>query len=146
MKVLHPHLVAGPQKVYEGGGVLSVYVAVHMVAVMVNGGLVGEAVKDRPEDAVGEYVVETLDFVSGKGDGGQTHAFDLGGGGSRGYVFLAVGVSVPAHPDAPYGLDEGPQAAHESPDREGCVVPPRLRAWIRKASYWRLLLHGLRHP
>ena len=44
-------------------------------------------------------------------------AFDLGDGSRRG-VFLAVVVSVPAHPDAAHGLEEGPQAAHESTDRK----------------------------
>ena len=62
--VVDPDQVAGPQDVYEGGGVLSVYAAVHPVAVMANGGPVGEAVKDRPEGAVGEDIVEALDLVS----------------------------------------------------------------------------------
>ena len=115
VEVLDPDQVAGPQEVYEGGGVLSVYAAVHPVAVMANGGLVGEAVKDRPEGAVGEDVVEALNFVPGKGDGGQTHTFDLGDG-SRCGVSLPVGCSVPAHPDAALGLEEGPQATHESTD------------------------------
>ena len=37
---------------------------------------------------------------------------------------LPVGCSVPAHPDAALGLEEGPQATHESTDGKVCVFPP----------------------
>ena len=66
VEVVDPDQVSGPEKAYEGGGVLSIYAAVRVVTVMAKGSLVGEAVKDRPEGAVGEDVVEALDFVSSK--------------------------------------------------------------------------------
>ena len=68
VEVVDPDEVSGFKEVNERGGVLSVYAAVYAVAVMAESSLVGEAVKDWPEGAVGEYVVEAINFVPGKGD------------------------------------------------------------------------------
>ena len=70
MVVVDPDQIAGDQQVYESGGVLPVYGAIHGVAVVDDGGLVREAVEQRPDGAIGEDVVEALDFIRGEGDGG----------------------------------------------------------------------------
>ena len=84
---------------------------------MIDSGLFGKSVKDRPEDAVAKGVVETFNFGTGKRDGSQTDPFDLGDRCRYG-VFPAFQVSVPAQPDAAYLLEEGSQAADESANRE----------------------------
>ena len=113
VEVVDPDHVVRAQEIYEESGVLSVYAAVHPVAVMAYGRLVREAVKKRPERAVGEDVVEALDLILRKGDRCQTDAFDHRDCSNGGGVPV-VGVSVPAHPNAARSLQEGPQATHKS--------------------------------
>ena len=126
--VVNPDEIVVVKHGRQGGCVPSIYAPVRPVSVRTYPCALNEAVKDWPESAVGEAVVEEIDFVGGKIDGGQIHRAGGVSNFRRGPRSTRDGPPAPANPHTA-SLDQG--RAHRADKSANCARPSARRVQVR---------------
>ena len=119
--VVDQHQVVLPQHGEERFGEAAVDAAVGAVGVVAYDHVLGEAVQQRPQGAVGEAGVEEADVVVRKIDRRELDVAEAGNVRAR--LPLALRTSAaPAEPQPARLLHSGPHGANQSADRHGAAL------------------------